>query len=274
MGVTFKVCGSTSRLSRSRSSGSWAMTFRRGSVPRQVWIFSETTAIWPGTPAVKACSDIVLGTAQSTFHFTPGKPVPSNVMSTSLGSTQQAYSHTAITAGTRYVHIPTTVARYSFIQMSELTQSGVNEIAQASKRQQVVVKLGSLNWESDVLTTMPPCPTGGRHQWDYGGRHQWDSGGRHQWDNGGRHQWDNGGRHQWDNGGRHQWDSRGRQQWDRGGRHQWDNGQGTNGIVEEGTSGTVGEGMNGAVKKYLWGGIDCVRYTYILNSAISYLNTI
>ena len=35
-----------------------------------------------------------------------------------------------------FTYPPQSIARYSFIQLSELRQDGVNEIAQASKRQQ------------------------------------------------------------------------------------------------------------------------------------------
>ena len=51
------------------------------------------------------------------------------------------------------------VARYSFIQLSELMQRGVNKIGKASKWQQEDSNLASLNRGSDVLTTAPPRPT-------------------------------------------------------------------------------------------------------------------
>ena len=44
------------------------------------------------------------------------------------------------------------VARYSFIQLSELWQRGVKEIVKASKRQQDDSNPGSLDCEPDVLT--------------------------------------------------------------------------------------------------------------------------
>ena len=71
----------------------------------------------------------------------------------------EAFSHATITARRPFVHISTcAVARYSFIQLSELWQCGMNEIAKASKRQQEDSNMGSLNSESNVLTTAPPCP--------------------------------------------------------------------------------------------------------------------
>ena len=64
-----------------------------------------------------------LGQLTALYTSPPGKPVRSNV-STSTGS------------------IPSlSVARYSFIQLGELWQRGMNEIAKASKRQQEVSNL-------------------------------------------------------------------------------------------------------------------------------------
>ena len=74
----------------------------------------------------------VLGTAQSTLHFTPADlfiPTPSRLLwrySVTLQLRREDYSFT-------YPHMY--VARYSFIQLTELWQRGKNEIAKASKRQ-------------------------------------------------------------------------------------------------------------------------------------------
>ena len=60
-----------------------------------------------------------------------------------------------------FTYPPLSITSYSFIQLiekSDSRQRGVNEIAKASKRQQVDENPGSLNWESDVLTTTPPSP--------------------------------------------------------------------------------------------------------------------
>ena len=59
----------------------------------------------------------------------------------------QAFIHVAITARRLFIHIiypPVSLARYSFIQLSELWQRGVNKIAQVSKRQQEDSSTGSL----------------------------------------------------------------------------------------------------------------------------------
>ena len=72
----------------------------------------------------------VLRTAQSALHFTPGRPVHSKAITTSL----EAFSHAVITARNVFVHISTTacIARYSFIQPSELWQRGVIKLAKGS----------------------------------------------------------------------------------------------------------------------------------------------
>ena len=67
----------------------------------------------------------------------------------------EAFSHAAI-ARRLFVHISTTVciARYSFIQLSELWQRGVIKLAKGSKRPQWDLKPGSLGH----LTGMPSRP--------------------------------------------------------------------------------------------------------------------
>ena len=82
-------------------------------------------------------------TAQSALHFTPLAdlfiPRPFQLI-------WEALSHAAVTARRLFVHISTTVciARYSFIQLSELWQCGVIKIAIGSKRPQWDLKPGSL----------------------------------------------------------------------------------------------------------------------------------
>ena len=77
----------------------------------------------------------------------PGRTVHSNTNLLSLGCIQsllhEDYSFT---------YLLLSIAGYSFIQLSELRQCGVNEIAKASKWQQ------EESMESDVLTTTPPPP--------------------------------------------------------------------------------------------------------------------
>ena len=72
----------------------------------------------------------VIGTVQRASHFT-GRPVHSNAISTSLSTTLQL-----LREDYSFTRPPPCVASYSFIQLSELWQRGVNEIAKASKRQQ------------------------------------------------------------------------------------------------------------------------------------------
>ena len=74
-------------------------------------------------------------------HFTlspPGRPVHSDSNSTSLGSIPA----TLLTARTQFIHNftfpPLSIARYSFIQLSELGHRGENGNDQSSKRQQRV----------------------------------------------------------------------------------------------------------------------------------------
>ena len=83
----------------------------------------------------------VLRTTQSALDFTPGRPVHSNAISFSgkhsaiLQLLHKDYSFT---------YPPLSVARYSFIQLSELWQRGTNETAKASKWQQEDSNPGSL----------------------------------------------------------------------------------------------------------------------------------
>ena len=74
----------------------------------------------------------VLWTAQSALHFSsPGRPVHSDTNSSSLGSilaTQQLCTKTILS---NFYH---SIARYSFIQLSELGHHGENENALTLKR--------------------------------------------------------------------------------------------------------------------------------------------
>ena len=53
-----------------------------------------------------------------------------------------------------FIYPPMSIARYSFIQLSELRQRGLNKIAKASKWQQEDLNTGSLDRRFDVLTIM------------------------------------------------------------------------------------------------------------------------
>ena len=66
-----------------------------------------------------------------TFHIIADLliPTPSQLLC-------EAFSHAAITVRRLFRYPPLSVARYSFIQLSELEQRRMNEIAKASKRQQ------------------------------------------------------------------------------------------------------------------------------------------
>ena len=92
---------------------------------------------------VKVCSYIarypVHRTAQSALHFTPWQ--------TCSFLLWEVFSHAAIAARRLFVHISTTVciARYSFIQLSELWQRGVIKLAKGSNRPQWDLKPGSLD---------------------------------------------------------------------------------------------------------------------------------
>ena len=79
---------------------------------------------------------------KALYTSPPGRPVHSKAISTSL-----VFSHAAIAARRLFVHISTTVciARYSFIQLSELWQRGVIKLAKGSKRPQWDLKPGSLD---------------------------------------------------------------------------------------------------------------------------------
>ena len=65
----------------------------------------------------------VLGAVQSTLCFTPGRPVHSKSNQTSLGSIQP---HCNSCTKTFHSHVHHCLARYSFIQLSELKPRGVN----------------------------------------------------------------------------------------------------------------------------------------------------
>ena len=96
---------------------------------------------------VKVCSYIarypVLGTAQSTLHFIPQQNCSFQ------GHFNFSWKHSAILQLLRkdysFRYPCMCVARYSFIQLSELWQCGMNEIAKASKWQQEDSNPGSLD---------------------------------------------------------------------------------------------------------------------------------
>ena len=91
----------------------------------------------------------VCRTPLSALHFIPR---PSQLL-------WEAFSHAAI-ARILFVHISNTVciARYSFIQLSELWQRRVIKLAKGSKRPHWDLKSGSLDWESGLVTGMPSRP--------------------------------------------------------------------------------------------------------------------
>ena len=97
---------------------------------------------------VKVCSYIarypVHRTAQSALHFTPWQ---TSSFQGHLNFFLEVFSHAAIAARRLFVHISTTVciARYSFIQLSELWQRGVIKLAKGSKQPQWDLKPGSLD---------------------------------------------------------------------------------------------------------------------------------
>ena len=72
----------------------------------------------------------------------------------------EVFSNVAINARRLFVHVSTTVciARYSFIQLSELWQRGVIKLAKGSKRPQWDLKPGSLDSESSILTSLLSHP--------------------------------------------------------------------------------------------------------------------
>ena len=99
----------------------------------------------------------VIGTVQCALHFTPWQACSfqhhfnfSEKHSATLQLLHQDYSF-------RYPSL--SIARYSFIQLSELWQCGMNKIAKVSKQQQEDSNLGSLGCGCSHLTTMLPHPT-------------------------------------------------------------------------------------------------------------------
>ena len=94
-------------------------------------------------------------TAQSAFtHYFPGRPVQSNTISTSLGSIQP---HATIN-----VRKALSIARYSFIQLSELEQCRVKKLAQGFNTAAQDSNPGSLSRDSGGLplshcTLLPYC---------------------------------------------------------------------------------------------------------------------
>ena len=86
------------------------------------------------------------------------RPVLSNANIASLGSIQPRCNYCMKTIN--FVHISTTVYSQVLIQLSELSQHGVNRIDLASKRQQDNSKPDSLDWiESPILSPLYHCPS-------------------------------------------------------------------------------------------------------------------
>ena len=69
--------------------------------------------------------------AQIVLHITPDRPVKSDTNSASLGSILAMQQLCAKTIHSIFPLL--SVAMYSFVQLSELGRSGVNENVQASK---------------------------------------------------------------------------------------------------------------------------------------------
>ena len=88
-------------------------------------------------------------TAQSAFtHYFPGRPVQSNTISTSVRSIQP---HATINVRKAHTYPPLSIARYSFIQLSELEQCRVNKLAQGFNTAAQDSNPGSLSRESGGL---------------------------------------------------------------------------------------------------------------------------
>ena len=85
-------------------------------------------------------------TVQSVFYVTPpGRPAYSNTNPTSLGSIQ---TRCILREDYSLKIPPLSIARYSFIQPSELERHGEHEHAQSSKQQQRGIRTHVLSLES------------------------------------------------------------------------------------------------------------------------------
>ena len=92
-----------------------------------------------------------LRTGQSAFtRYFPGRPVQSTTVSTSLW---EASSHMLqlMREGCSYTYPPLSIARYSFIQLSELEQFRVKTLAQGVNTVAQDSNPGSLSRESEAL---------------------------------------------------------------------------------------------------------------------------
>ena len=92
----------------------------------------------------------VLRTAQSTLHFTS---MPDLFNQTPSQLLWQAFSHLLqlIHKGCSYTYPPLSIARYSFIQLSELEECRVKKLAQGFNTIAQDSKPGPLSRESEVL---------------------------------------------------------------------------------------------------------------------------
>ena len=81
--------------------------------------------------------------AQSAVHLVPGRPVHTNTISTSV----EASSHAGIAARKLFALIISSlsIARYSFIQLGELRQSGANKTSLKNG--------GKLTWNTNIWLT-------------------------------------------------------------------------------------------------------------------------
>ena len=85
-----------------------------------------------------------LKTVQSDLIYFTNQPVHSNANSTSLGRTRKTPQLLREDYLFIYIYPPRSIARYSFVQLSELRQCGVNKIVQALKQQQEDSNPGAL----------------------------------------------------------------------------------------------------------------------------------
>ena len=84
-----------------------------------------------------------------TVYF-PDRPVQSDTISASLGSIQ-SYMLQLMRKGCSYTYPPLSVARYSFIQLSELEQCRVKKPAQGFNTTAQDLNLGTRSRESEAL---------------------------------------------------------------------------------------------------------------------------
>ena len=119
------------------------------------FIFAEEDISYSLSSNIKVRSYIarypVLGTVQSALHFTPWQTCSFERQLDFSG--KHSATRQLLREDDSFTYPPLSTARHSILQLSELEQRGVNEIAQFSKRQQDDSDPDSLYWESAVPTT-------------------------------------------------------------------------------------------------------------------------